>query len=1458
MRFGAVLVLGLVTLLPAQDWYLSQATVPDDPVVAQGLLKAQEFLERKDVRAALQQWQQLIDKLGGRVIQTATGPRDERSTDPVVPGDRFRSVRAHVLELLRARPAEDLALYTEMQEPAARAALAEGASQLALGPLREAARRWILTPSGRSAALTLIDILLEEGRFSEALDAARRTTADFEIVGAAPQERLLVRAREALALHGLGRAAELSELARTFEREPRPSLRVGKETRPAAEWFTELANSVHPTPEVARMEPPLAAAARLRVWADSFERNADARELFVLEGREVNARVGAFPVLPVVHAGSLFWNDGLHLVARGLTARTALWPPVSGPVSQFAGRRNRNMQFRVLADDDLLVASLEGAPSSKRQRSWQGFDTIESIPSRKLVAVDAATGRVRWSHHAPAAGSTADKEFLRRLSVAHPPVAQGNTLYCTGTSLLGVFHHWALALDRDTGAILWRTWLGAGQLELNMFGNPVKEAVPLPLALADGVLYGSTCMGVAFAVDASSGTIAWESAYEQEPMPGTDSPITYERHPGWLPEAAAVHGEDVFMAPTDSPVVIACNKRDGTVREITATRRTLSSLNTWFLGIHAGQLLVAGQVLAAITPETGALRWRSVDLPARGARSVIEGRPAVHGKIVVVPVEDPRSRGSALHVHDLEGGALLARHEAKDRGLVGNVVLADETLVIAGEETISVHFDREEVEARLLRAVRAGSATPAQHLRLGELEMRRPDFVGAIASFERSLNGSETAADANGIALAHRALVEAWLAAARAAAADIPEGVSREACHERALAHANSAEDRARVLGSALEGAVAAKSWQQALARAESLRALGDAVSITPETALQSLLGKNAPDEPAPAALLAGLVSAEIATAQGDAPTALQRWQSLRSTQGRRILNGEPLQQVAARRIRELLTTCGPEAYAQLEKEARAAFTAAVGTADEAAIRRVLEEWPEAAVASEARDALIDLLVKNGKAGAAVLENERRFIANSSAVATARLRHAELLRSAGLKDSAREVAESIQLRGEGTDAVAAFLAQLGPAEVPVAAPADQLAPAWRIGREDADSPAQLIVTNGHALPTGLVLAFVDGQLSAVDAAKGTVLWSRPVTSLDSAAHVADGRVLLHHDGVLACVDLANGATQWECSQERFQFLGAGVALGVVHVLARSDDRAAALRLLALDWCSGTELLNLAVGQTEQGMLQFNAGFVLVQAAGAAHSNVLDGLTLAAVAEVPPLEALQSAAFLTKSGLVVLHKGGPAQPDRRSNAEHIFTAFDPHTKSERWRHVAGTGMCMTTGSDGRHLVYQMTERDGRNRRMTVLELERGTTAATCPLGNDATSAQPLIVGNRLFQSLRSAPRPGTGGGFTERVKVLDLAHGNSPWSSADFTGTNLNLRIVAAGARVLIRRSTNSRGTRVPSSTLYALDAETGSVTGTTELGPHPNYTNDAGMQMAAGTLVTAVGRELIGWRSPAK
>jgi len=1357
---------------------------------------------------------------------------------------------------LRARPAEDLALYAEVNEPLARAALADGAARFDCEPLREAARRWILTPSGRSAALTLQDILLEQGRWVEALDAARSTRIDFEATGATPHERLLMRAREALALQGLGRIQDLEALAQLYAREPALSLRVGTTTRRASEWFGELAAAVPPNIPAPFVQPPLAAAARLRVWSDSFDRNTDARELFVLDGREISPRVGYFAVLPAVQGDRVFWNDGLHLVARGLTSRTALWPPVAGPVAQFAGRRNRNLQFRVLVDDELVVAPLEGPPSSKRQRAWQGFDTIESIPNRKLVAVDAATGRVRWSHHAPAVGTTSDRDFLKRLSVAHPPIARGDTLYCTGTVLLGVFHHWVLALDRDSGAIRWRTWLGAGQLELNMFGNPVKDAVALPLAIDDGVIYGSTCMGVAFAVDAHSGTVQWESAYDQEPMPGTDSPITYERHPGWLPEAPVAYGDEVFMAPIDSPWVIACKKADGTVRMLPATRRTLSSLNTWFLGIHGDVLLVAGQVLTALDPLSGALRWRSVDIPARGARSTIEGRPVVYGDMVVIPVEDPRSRGSALHVHDLAGGALRASHEAKDRSLLGNLVLSDEALLVAGEDSIAVHFDREEVEARLVREVRAGKATPAQHLRLGELRLRRLDYTGAVRSFEQALADATAGSAANASTQAHQALVNVWLLAAHATDADRPDGASPEQCHENALAHAFSDMDRGRVLSESVEQAVSAKNWARALALSEKLSALPESTRVAPQTAVRALLGKNAPDEPLAPALFAGLVSAELSAATGDVATALRRWQALRTGAGREIVNGEPLQQVATRRIKALLESSGPTAYATLEAEARTAFTKASTPADEPALRRVLSEWPEASVAKEVREALIEFLVKSGKAGAAVLEHGRQLTDTRSASDAERLRHARLLNAAGLKDSAREVAQSISRAGQATPDVTAFLASVTlPARV-VEAPADQLQPAWRLGREDADGPAQIITPIGHELPEGMVLVYLDGQCSAIDARRGVALWSRPLTTLDSQAHVADGRLLLHHDGVIACVDLANGATLWESSEERFQFVGAGVAEGIVHVLARSDDRTSALRLLALDWCTGTELLNLGVGHSDQGAIQWSAGLVLVQSAGTTHSLVFDGLCLAEVATVPPPEELLSPAFLTHSGLVVLHRGEQQSRSPRDTAEHSFVGFDPRSKIELWKHNAGRGNCAATGSDGKYLVYQFTEPLGRARRISVLDLERGTTAATTPLGSEAPSAPPVLSGERLFQSLRNVPRPGTSGGFAERVKVFDLAQGTSPWSSADFTGNNLSLRVLNAGSRVLIRKSTNSRGTRMPSSTLYALDSATGSVVGSTELGPHPNYTQDVGMQIAGGTLVTAVGRELIGWRAP--
>ncbi|MSR74264.1 MAG: hypothetical protein EXS14_02170 [Planctomycetes bacterium] len=1456
----ALLLLFFASCLAAQSLSTAQATVPDDPVVQQLLLKADEALAQQDLNRALAHWQDILDRLGSKVIQVTKGERSQHPTDPTVAGDLFRGVRGHVMERLRQLNAEQFAVYVQKMEPKARELLQRGIAAFDEAALRDAASRWLLTPSGQAAAFTLLDLLLEQGRFDEALLQAQRLEVDLRTFGASVATQLNATARMALALRGLGRRAALEELVVRFSgAEQAQALQVLGKSLPAADWFLSLSQELPPSAPTATIAFPPLDVVRRRMWATEYQRNNEARELFVFDEREVNARVGWFPVMPSVQGASVYWSDGLTLTCGSMFTGTELWPAVHGPQNRHAGRRNRNLLFRVVVDGDLAVASLEGPPSSKAQRAWQGFETIEAIPNRKLVAVDSATGVQRWSHHTPGEMPREDRDFLRRLSIVQPPVARGNTFYATGTVLLGVFHHWALAINRNTGALLWRTYLGAGQLELNMFGNPVKEAVPLPLTEADGVLYCCTNMGVFCAVDALTGTLLWASTYAQEGIPGTDSPVTYERHPGWVPAAPVVHGSRVYAAPLDALTVVAFERDNGKVQAFPATRRTLANPNTWFLGLHRGALLVAGNVISAVDPDSGALRWRSVEIPARSGRAVFEGFPSVVGDSVWAAIADPRTRGSAIHRYALDGGALLEQNEARDQSLLGNLVVTPEALIIASEDSVAVCFDREEVEARLMREARSAGASSATHLRLGELLSRKPDHIGAIAAFEAALAAAERSADAAARAAAKHALFEAWLNAATARR-DLPTGITPEVCFERALGHATDARAKARVLLAALDAALRDQNHQAAIQQCDAILASVADEPATPLGRLVELLGRDSPDVAVPAGLLAALAAARVTETAGDTRMAARRWQNVRERYGRQFLNGETVRSVASRALQALLTLAGRAAYTEVEEQAQKRFAAASAAQDEQGLRTVVENWPESAVALEAHAALVKLLIQHGKSVEAVLELQHQFRDRGNAPVAQVALYAELLGSLELPDSAREVAQRLACFGNAdvggrsaTQAAQPFLTPAAPVSTASGIVPDNLQTAWRYGSAAADTPAAVLIPAGAPLPAHMVLGYVDESLVALNVEDGSVLWARPMQELQSPLHAADGRLLLHHDGLLACLDLRSGRELWRAVGEQFQFLAAATHEGLVLALARTLDRGAALRLLSYDWISGQLVHSVPASDVDRGGLQFNAGMVLVITDGPEGSRVFDVLSLAPVGGAAPSTHESAAPFLSNAGLLITF----TSERQRTAAALTIRAKDPHTGAEIWKHEPGSGHCATTGSDGRYLAYQFSPaRGSQGRRLTVLDLKDGTSCVSAALErNEIVVGASVFVGQRMYQPQRLVFTAGTG--LAERVKAYDLDTGASPWSSADFTGPNLSLRVLPLADVVLLRKSVaGGRGLRTPASTLYGIDPISGAVTGVTELGSIANWSQDVGLTACGRTLVATAGAQLIALRAP--
>jgi outer membrane protein assembly factor BamB len=125
-----------------------------------------------------------------------------------------------------------------------------------------------------------------------------------------------------------------------------------------------------------------------------------------------------------------------------------------------------------------------------------------------FIAVDAATGQVRWKHQYPAAGS-----FDYGNSPRATPVISDGKVWTHGAS--GHVH----CLDLKSGAVLWRKNIaaefGTPRLEWGLTGSPL---------LVDGLLVvqpGGAAANVV-ALNAGTGEVAWKS----EPgLPGNSSLI---------------------------------------------------------------------------------------------------------------------------------------------------------------------------------------------------------------------------------------------------------------------------------------------------------------------------------------------------------------------------------------------------------------------------------------------------------------------------------------------------------------------------------------------------------------------------------------------------------------------------------------------------------------------------------------------------------------------------------------------------------------------------------------------------------------------------------------------------------------------------------------------------------------------------------------------------------------------
>ncbi|MBA4030495.1 MAG: hypothetical protein C0478_06335 [Planctomyces sp.] len=262
----------------------------------------------------------------------------------------------------------------------------------------------------------------------------------------------------------------------------------------------------------------------------------------------------------------------------------------------------------------LAGAYFHGAPLEDREEL---LTTCEISGELRLVALDPATGNVRWSQLIGYPDSKIEDDIARRW-ITNPIAASQGIVVCPTT--LG----WLVAVDRERHAILWAQRFstigetagmsnqGGELLTMQPLGSEWQGSIPS--IVGDSVIYAPAESQHIFCFDLLSGRQRWKTARGEHVFVGgvTAQSVILVKPRGltainladgesqWsidLPEADLVAGRGVlgngeYLVPSQKGRIYTVNLKDGGV---TGTRRTSEE------GYQLGNLVAAGERLVSFS-----------------------------------------------------------------------------------------------------------------------------------------------------------------------------------------------------------------------------------------------------------------------------------------------------------------------------------------------------------------------------------------------------------------------------------------------------------------------------------------------------------------------------------------------------------------------------------------------------------------------------------------------------------------------------------------------------------------------------------------------------------------------------------------------------------------------------------------------------------------------------------------
>jgi len=683
-------------------------SIPNTRAAAAVAARAREHVAAGRWPEALADLQALLEDYRGDLL----GPERPLAGGLASQQDVHLGVAGWAHEQLRALPPQVRETYRALHGGEAAAALARARERADRHALAQISERWPITDAASGAWWTLGDLELERGHPAQARMAWRRALRP-----------LLGERAPALSSERDWRAA----FARLQELEQRGEVSAGPGLLRRFELALASLAGAGADPEG---RAPVAGELRLPGPGESPRESP---------GPEASAWPQAFRLpdhpfqrghfnLHAVRAGdTLLLSTSLQVIAlnawsgseRWRSAEPRGWAGLAPDQRQgfFKGIDPVGALIAPAAAGGVVVAALQVPITQIENESFNQYTIQIIIPDRRLFAFELETGRPLWNHMPPPDWDGESGEFADRTRVAGPPVIAASRVLVPACRVQGRIDYHVACYELGTGELLWSTPVIGGQRELNMFNRHEFEFSAAPLRVEGERVVALTQLGTLAALDLFSGSILWETLYEQNPLPARRRYGAQPRTQSWRNTPPVVADGVVVATPVDSDDLIGVDLESGamlwSLRQSWISREARGRNSTdvdLLLGADETRVYLGGRRLVALEASSGIrheapaiLGWPFDDPLLSQENS--PARPVLLADRIVVPTTTQRLEIDRFH------GRRLRRPAAWGAGQGGNLLAGDGALFTLNGNSLEGYF---EWDLLLDRARHEHEAAPAE------------------------------------------------------------------------------------------------------------------------------------------------------------------------------------------------------------------------------------------------------------------------------------------------------------------------------------------------------------------------------------------------------------------------------------------------------------------------------------------------------------------------------------------------------------------------------------------------------------------------------------------------------------------------------------------------------------------------------------------------------------------------